>query len=707
MGRRVLLVSSWANTDRVLGWYLSPPMGLYRMQHWLAPEHTVDVLDPNLHEPLAYLESAGPYDVYGFSPTKDNLANDMALMRYVRRRYPQAVLVAGGPEATFNYQQLLDLRVVDTVILGEGEKALAGFLAGTPGRTLAPSCIDNPLAAATVLTPEELGRASLLDFSRFPVRAYWERNHTVVSDDPVTLNCVTLYLTSFCPHGCKFCSSTRFVRDACGPGAGVIAIPPEGVVALVERVLRALPETRTIYFHDDNACYYRDATLAWCREVAARRLPVTFVASSRIDHFDPEMLTAMRAAGFRKLSVGIEAYADRLLRRIGKGQTVRDIDAFVAMARAAGLELHVNTMLCQPEAEADDVVRTAEFCLRMLDEQGGTVIAEPYVKSYAGSWYHAHWPQVEFMEVRGPALPGVTPETFRVPWRFTPRDPAVRRLLARIDRAYAPGGECAELLRGNYIKHQATRALCELVLRGAETGVSGAPGRRLSLSLIVPALNEAPVLADVVHGLRRELEAADIDWEMLLVDDGSRDRTGALMAELAAADWRLTVITHSEPCGIGACFRDGLARARHEFVAWFPSDGENRAADLISCLRAIGDRDLVVPYIVDRGVRSRWRRGISALYQAIVKTTFRLPVRYTNANAVYRRDLFNELTFDSNGFFFQVEVLARALRRGCSFREVPVSLAPRSAGRSKALSLSSLRQVATGYLRLLHDFGSN
>jgi len=73
MRKRVLLVSSWTNSIKVLGYYLSPPMGLYRIQHWLEKKHDVDILDPNVEDPINFLENCGFYDVIGFSPTKDNL----------------------------------------------------------------------------------------------------------------------------------------------------------------------------------------------------------------------------------------------------------------------------------------------------------------------------------------------------------------------------------------------------------------------------------------------------------------------------------------------------------------------------------------------------------------------------------------------------------------------------------------------------------
>lgn len=701
MVKRILLVSSWSNSRRLQGWYLSPPMGLYRIRHWLTDRYQVEILDPDLTDPLAFLDRQEPYDLCGFSPTKDNMANDVALMRFVRRRWPRTELIIGGPEATFNYQRYLELGVVDMAVLGEGEKALAAHVAGAFGPGLAPSTIRSPLSAATVLTADELYRASAIDFTRFPAREYWARNRVVTGDDELTTNCISLYLTSFCPQGCKFCSSTRFIRNACPTGTGVIAIAPDRVVDLVRSVAAAIPETRTIYFHDDNACCYRDQTLAWCRRIAAEGPRFSFVASSRIDHFDPELLAAMKAAGFRKLSCGFEAYSDRLLRAIGKGQTVGEIDRFLTMVREVGLELHVNTMLCQPEATVDDVLRTAEFCLRLMESGRNTVIAEPFVKAYPGSWYHDHWELMEYRTVRSPALPGVSPETFRIPWRFQPRDPGVRRLLDRLDAALADPADLGSLAQRDYTKHQLTRALCRRLLEATAgappTGIASAP----ALSVIIPGLNEAATIVTVVDEVAAALTAAGVAWELILVNDGSSDRTGALMDRLASDRSGIRVIHHPVSRGVGASYRDGLAVARGDFVTWFPADGENHPPQLVRHFQALAEADVVAPYIENPEVRPFGRRLLSRLFQAVVKGTFRIPLRYTNGNAIIRRRLLNGVPLVTDGFLFQAELLVRAVRRGWSVREVPSRLAVRGGGRSKAISLAALRQTVRDYGRLL------
>lgn len=464
MRKRVLLISSWTNNKKVLGYYLSPPMGLYRIQNWLKDKHDVDILDPNVDGPVGFIENHGSYDVFGFSPTKDNLHNDIALMRYVRKLYPKAQIVLGGVEATCNYQTLLDLNVADFIIMGEGEKALEYFLEGRNFMNLSPSAIAKHYSYSTVLNSDEFAKAIDVDFSAIPIKEYWRANAAVTNNKPLSTNCVNLYITNYCPQGCKFCSTTRFIRQACPSGAKVVTIKPSVLVALIKKIMASLPDTKTIYFHDDNACYYRDATIQWCKLAIEEGIDVSYVASSMMSHFDQEMLEIMKKAGFRKLSCGVEAYSDALLKKIHKAQRTEDIDKFIAITKALDLPVHLNVILCQPEAELDDAKKTAEFGLRILQDKRNTLNAEPYIKAYSGSWYFDNWDRIEYRYNKVPSINGTKSGDIRIPARFLPRDPEVQKLLERIDDAIRSNERIVKIRSKSYLSAQISEELCKIVL---------------------------------------------------------------------------------------------------------------------------------------------------------------------------------------------------------------------------------------------------
>ena len=457
MRKRVLLASSWTNSIKVLGYYLSPPMGLYRIQHWLEKKHDVDILDPNVEDPINFLENCGFYDVIGFSPTKDNLHNDIALIHYARKLYPQTQIVLGGSEASNNYQMFLNMDIVDFIIMGEGEKALEFFLENKFNIHISPGIMFKNKSTSTFLSTDELTWVTSLDFGRLPLKEYWKRNASVTNNDPLSTNCINLYITNNCPIGCKFCSTTR-------PDVKVVGINPHGLVRMLEKIMIQVPDTKTIYFHDDNACGDRKNTIEWCTEAIRAGINVSYVASSRIRHFDSEMLDIMIKAGFRKLSCGIEAYSDSLLKKVRKAQRVKDIDNFISLMRDAGIPVHVNVILCQPEAEIDDVKRTAEFCLRILEDKRNTVGVEPYIKAYTGSWYYDNWDLIEYTYNTVPSINGTKSEKIRIPGRFLPRDKKVHHLLVQIDEAYKTDGFFIDKRKESYLTAQLSEKLCKLAL---------------------------------------------------------------------------------------------------------------------------------------------------------------------------------------------------------------------------------------------------
>ncbi len=223
-----------------------------------------------------------------------------------------------------------------------------------------------------------------------------------------------------------------------------------------------------------------------------------------------------------------------------------------------------------------------------------------------------------------------------------------------------------------------------------------------SLTVMLPALNEEKTVAAVTEQVLAALVRAGVDAELFLVDDGSSDGTRARLRELAVRHPQVRVLEHERPHGIGGSFREVLALATREAITWFPTDGENDPADLVRYLPMLEHVDIIVPFAVNRGVRSFGRRLLSSTFLVLINLTFGMHLNYTNGNVIYRRRLLAGMDLRSDGFFFQTEALITAIRRQHGIHcEVPVHLTPRRDGTSKALSLRSLLQVATDYLRLV------
>ncbi len=228
---------------------------------------------------------------------------------------------------------------------------------------------------------------------------------------------------------------------------------------------------------------------------------------------------------------------------------------------------------------------------------------------------------------------------------------------------------------------------------------------QIDLSIIMPALNEEENIASAVEHTLSAFSAYGLNGEIIVVNDGSTDRTPGIVEEISRrqAAGRIRMVNHRSPQGLGAAFRDGLKEAKGESVAFMPGDDENDPGEIMRYFGMLSQVDMVVPFVYNKEVRPKSRNLISVVFRSLVNITFGVNFNYTNGTVLYRRAILANALNRSAGFFFQTENVVRAVWSGYLFAEVPYRLAVRAGGESKALSLRSLRQVAGDYLSLIKE----
>lgn len=224
------------------------------------------------------------------------------------------------------------------------------------------------------------------------------------------------------------------------------------------------------------------------------------------------------------------------------------------------------------------------------------------------------------------------------------------------------------------------------------------------VSIIMPALNEENNIRDAVLSTLNSLDALKINGEVVVVNDGSSDKTPDIVRALSSDNQgRVSLVNHNTPQGIGASFWDGLDNAKGEIAFMLPGDNENNPSETLRYLKLMEDVDIVIPFVFNKKVRSFARNILSRLYTFIINTSFGLSLNYTNGTVIYRKAILTDLPYRSKGFFYQADILIRLIKRGYLFAEVPYSLSERKSGKSKALTLKSLLKITRGYFNLLKD----
>jgi len=233
------------------------------------------------------------------------------------------------------------------------------------------------------------------------------------------------------------------------------------------------------------------------------------------------------------------------------------------------------------------------------------------------------------------------------------------------------------------------------------------PENKIDVTVIMPALNEEGNIISAIDSTLKAFENFGITGEIIVINDGSTDKTQELVENKIKNDSRVRLIRHLAPLGIGACFWDGVDNARGIAVVLLPGDNENIPDEILRYYKLLEDVDIVIPFVFNKEVRSHFRNLLSYIYRSIINLTFFVNFNYTNGTVLYRRSILKELNFRSNGFFFQTDILIRLVKKGYLFAEVPYKLGKRKEGKSKALSFKSLIQVAKGYLQLVKSIYLN
>jgi dolichol-phosphate mannosyltransferase len=204
-----------------------------------------------------------------------------------------------------------------------------------------------------------------------------------------------------------------------------------------------------------------------------------------------------------------------------------------------------------------------------------------------------------------------------------------------------------------------------------------------SLSLIIPAYNEAAGIRTALQEADRALAKVARDYEILVVDDGSSDGTSHIVAETARALPRIRLLRHAENRGYGAALRTGFEAARCERVAFTDADCQFHLGDLTVLVSLTDQAHVAVGYRVAR--QDSWlRRFYSWGYNLLVRTLLGTRVRDCDcALKVFRKETLPSLRPRTDGFFVNTEMLMRARQLGYEIVEAPVRHRPRLLGSSK------------------------
>lgn len=224
-----------------------------------------------------------------------------------------------------------------------------------------------------------------------------------------------------------------------------------------------------------------------------------------------------------------------------------------------------------------------------------------------------------------------------------------------------------------------------------------------SLSVILPAYNEEANIAATVQSVVAALSSWGMDFEAVVVNDGSKDRTGDILAGLAANDPRIHPVTHATNRGYGAALVTGFTTASKELSFFMDSDGQFDIRELAHFLPLIERYDAVLGYRIDRK-DARMRLVNAWGWKQLVRLLLGVRVRDIDcAFKLFHTEFFQTHALESHGAMINAEILYKLRRDGYSAVEIGVHHLERTAGTATGAKvgviLRACRELVTYSLR--------
>jgi dolichol-phosphate mannosyltransferase len=233
---------------------------------------------------------------------------------------------------------------------------------------------------------------------------------------------------------------------------------------------------------------------------------------------------------------------------------------------------------------------------------------------------------------------------------------------------------------------------------GADGGVTR------SVTFVVPCYNERENIAKTIEEIETAADDAGVpEYDVLVVDDGSSDGTGALVAVLAQEKPHVTLISNPQNLGFGGAYKEGVKRASGAYVIMVPGDNAYPRSGITSILRRAGEADIVIPYFGKPEARSWRRRLASRGFTLVINALFNIDVPYFNGPVLHKNKLLQQIEIKTNSFAYQAEALVKLIKAGATHCSVPVKVADRTAGRSSAFAPKNVYRVVTAIFLLWRE----
>jgi len=222
-----------------------------------------------------------------------------------------------------------------------------------------------------------------------------------------------------------------------------------------------------------------------------------------------------------------------------------------------------------------------------------------------------------------------------------------------------------------------------------------------SITVVIACLNEEENLQETYEGVVQAIISSLFkDYEIIIVNDGSQDRTGEIADNIAGTDPHVRVIHNEINKGFGSSFNLGLKHSTMTYITVVPGDNEIMPESIEKILKAVGKADIVTSYTENTEVRPFYRRFLSICFTTLINLLFNNRLKYYNGPNVYQVGQVTPIGLENTNFSFNAEAVIRLLRSGSSVIEVGMKIRKKKSYRTRALKINNLLNVLRSVFRL-------
>lgn len=228
-----------------------------------------------------------------------------------------------------------------------------------------------------------------------------------------------------------------------------------------------------------------------------------------------------------------------------------------------------------------------------------------------------------------------------------------------------------------------------------------------SISAFFPCYNEEANVERTTHAAIKALDRVGVDYEVIIVNDGSKDRTGEISDCLASQNPRVRAVHNRPNQGYGGALQRGFRESKKDYVFYTDGDGQFDFEEIDKLFPLLDQFDIVSAYRLNR--QDSFVRKLNAwAWTRLVNMTFGLRLRDIDcAFKIYPRRLFDEIDMKSRGALIDTEILARARRLGYTIGQVGVHHYPRTAGSQTGANVRVILRAFKELFKLRREIRSD